>query len=76
MRQNLETLTPGKWIFVDHPAYDTPETRAIHHIGYEQVAQDRQGVTEAWTDPQVLEIVSRRDIRLVSYADVKQGLVK
>jgi predicted glycoside hydrolase/deacetylase ChbG (UPF0249 family) len=76
LRHNLETLTPGKWIFVDHPAYDTPETRAIHHLGYEQVAQDRQGVTAAWTDPHVLEIVSRRDIRLVSYADVKQGLVK
>lgn len=73
LRENLEALAPGKWIFVDHPAYDTLETRAIYHIGYENVAMDRQGVTEAWTDPQVLEIIARRDIRLVSYADVKQG---
>src|SRR5262245_2451178 len=25
LRQNLETLPPGRWIFVDHPAYDQPE---------------------------------------------------
>lgn len=75
LRQNLETLTPGKWIFVDHPAYDTPETRAIYHIGYENVALDRQGVTAAWTDAGVLEIVARRNIHLVSYGDVKRGMV-
>ena len=73
LRQNLETLTPGKWIFVDHPAYDTPETRAIYHIGYENVALDRQGVSAAWTDASVLEIVARRNIHLVSYGDVKRG---
>lgn len=73
LRQNLETLAPGCWIHVDHPAYDTPETREIHHVGYEGVAADRQGVTEAWTDPQVQAIIQRRDIHLVSYGDVKRG---
>ncbi|MBX3010263.1 MAG: ChbG/HpnK family deacetylase [Caldilineaceae bacterium] len=75
LRQNLAALGPGKWIFVDHPAYDTPETRAIYHIGYENVAIDRQGVVEAWTDPEVLAIIARRQIQLVSYGDVKRGLV-
>ncbi len=73
LRQNLETLAPGRWLFVDHPAYDQPETRAIHHPGYENVATDRQGVVDAWTDSQVLKIVEDRGIRLVSYADVRQG---
>ena len=75
LRQNLETLAPGRWIFVDHPAYDHPETRAIYHTGYENVAVDRQGVVDAWTDPQVLEIVARRGIQLVSYGDVRQGKI-
>ena len=75
LRQNLATLPPGKWLFVDPLAFETPETRAIYHIGYEQVALDRQGVTDAWTDPEVVDIVARRNIRLVSYADVKQGKV-
>ena len=73
LRQNLEALPPGRWLFVDHPAYDQPETRAIHHQGYDNVAEDRQGVVEAWTDSQVLEIIATRDIQLVSYADIRQG---
>ena len=75
LRQNLATLAPGRWIFVDHPAYDHPETRAIHHPGYENVAVDRQGVVDAWTDQQVLEIIAARSIQLVSYGDVRHGKV-
>lgn len=73
LRQNLEALAPGRWIFVDHPAYDHPETRALHHPGYENVAVDRQGVVDAWTHSQVLEIIATRGIQLVSYADIRQG---
>jgi chitin disaccharide deacetylase len=73
LRQNLAALPPGRWLHVDHPAYDTPETRAIHHIGYEGVAADRQGVVAAWTDAEVLAIIATRGIRLVSYADVRHG---
>ena len=73
LRQNLAELPPGRWIFVDHPAYDHPETRAIHHAGYENVAADRQGVVDAWTDSRVLEIIATRGIRLVSYGDIRRG---
>lgn len=38
------------------------------------VAVDRAGVTQSWTDPEVLAIVADRGIRLVSYGDVKVGL--
>jgi predicted glycoside hydrolase/deacetylase ChbG (UPF0249 family) len=75
LRQNLETLQPGRWLFVDHPAYDHPETRAIHHRGYENVAIDRQGVVDAWTDSRVLDIVAERGIKLVSYGDVRYGRI-
>jgi hypothetical protein len=34
------------YLFVDHPDLDTPELRAIHHIGYENVADDRQGAED------------------------------
>lgn len=72
LRANLAALEPGRWLFVDHPAYDHPESRAIGHPGYEHVAADRQGVVDAWTDPQVLEIIKDRNIRLVSYGDVRR----
>ena len=76
LRQNLLALQPGRWLFVDHPAYDCPEMRAVHHPGCENVAADRQGVVDAWTDSQVLEIIADRGIQLVSYADVRQGRLR
>jgi predicted glycoside hydrolase/deacetylase ChbG (UPF0249 family) len=74
LAQNLAALTPGNWFFIDHPGYDTPEMRAIHHRGYEHVALDRHGVTTAWTSPQVKEIIQQKQIKLISYGDVKNGL--
>jgi chitin disaccharide deacetylase len=68
----LESLKPGKtYLFVDHPGLDTPELRAIHHIGYEDVAADRQGVTDTWTDPRVRDFIKSKGIQLISYKDLK-----
>lgn len=70
----LDGLEEGKtYLFVDHPGFDTPELRAIHHIGYEQVAADRQGVTETLVDPRVRERLRVRGIRLLSYRDLAAG---
>jgi hypothetical protein len=69
-REIVSELQAGTWLFVDHPAFDTPESRGLGHVGYDDVASDRQGVLDAWTDPEVLAIVKRRGIELVSYADV------
>ena len=66
----LEALSPGTWLFVDHPALDTPEMRATGLVGYETVAVDRQGVTDAWTSPAAKEIVKRRGIELIGYRDL------
>jgi hypothetical protein len=44
--------------------------QAIGHIGYEKVALDRQGVTDMFTSARVKEVIERRKIKLVSYADV------
>jgi predicted glycoside hydrolase/deacetylase ChbG (UPF0249 family) len=66
----LEDLKPGLWLIVEHPGLDTPEMRAIGHRGYENVAEDRQGVTRAFTSARVKEVIRRRGIRLVSYGDV------
>lgn len=66
----LESLTPGTYYFLDHPAYDTPEVRAIFHTGYEAVAADRQGVTDLFTSPKVRNIIRKKGIELISYADL------
>ena len=67
----LERLEPGTYIFVDHPALDTPEMRATGHVGYEEVAIDRQGVTDAWTSAEAQAVVKRRGIELIGYKDLK-----
>lgn len=68
----LNKLEPGNtYLFVDHPGIDTDELRAVHHIGYENVAEDRQGVTETWTNAKVKEVVRKKRIQLVSYADLR-----
>lgn len=67
----LDKLEPGKtYVYVEHPAIDDPEMRAIYHIGYEDVAQGRQDVTTMWTDERVKEALIRKGVQLVSYKDV------
>ena len=66
----LESLKPGLWLFVDHPGMDTPEMRAIGHVGYRHVAADRSGVTKAFTSKKVKRVIEKRRIRLISYADL------
>ena len=69
----LEGLAAGEtYLFVDHPGIDSPELRAIHHVGYENVAADRQGVTDVWTDQRVKYVIKNRGIRLISYADLRK----
>ena len=69
----LDDLKPGNtYLFVEHPGLDTPELKAIHHIGYENVAADRQGVTDLFTDQSIKEAIKKKGIKLISYADLKK----
>jgi chitin disaccharide deacetylase len=66
----LETLGPGLWLHIDHASTDDAEMQAIGHKGYEWVAADRRANFEAWTSPQVREVITRRGIKLTSYRDL------
>jgi len=66
----IERLQPGQWLIVEHPAFDTPEARAIGHKGYENVAADRAGVTLAFVSSKVRDAIARRKVKLISYADL------
>lgn len=69
----LNKLEPGNtYLFVDHPGINTAELQAIHHIGYETVADDRQGVTDTWTNEKVKDIIRKKGIQLISYADLRK----
>jgi chitin disaccharide deacetylase len=67
----LDKLQPGNtYLFVDHPGLDSPELRAIHHIGYEDVATDRQGVVDTWTNEKIKALIKQKGIQLISYKDL------
>lgn len=72
----LEKLEPGFWHMVEHPAYDNPETSALSHIGYTNVGQDRLGVTTALTSQKVLEVIKKRNIKLISYSEAYKLMKK
>jgi predicted glycoside hydrolase/deacetylase ChbG (UPF0249 family) len=68
----LGKLESGKtYLFVDHPGLDGAELRGIHHVGYENVAQDRQGVTDTFTSPRVRARVAALGIQIIGYRDLR-----
>lgn len=69
----LRKLQPGKtYIFIEHPGIDDEELRAVHHIGYEHVAADRQGVTDVFTSEKVKAFIKQKEIQLIGYRDLPQ----
>jgi predicted glycoside hydrolase/deacetylase ChbG (UPF0249 family) len=63
----LDDLKPGLYIHVEHPGMDTPEMRAIGHIGYYTVAEERDAVTKVFTSERVKETIRKKGIRLIGY---------
>ena len=67
----IENLEPGTYMFVEHPAYSVPEMASIGHVGYENVAADRQAATEMFTSPVVKKAIKKKGVKLISYKDLK-----
>ena len=70
----LGKMQVGKnYVFVEHPALDNDEMRAIYHIGYEDVAKHRQDVTTIFTSEKVKKAIVEKGIELVSYKQLLGG---
>lgn len=69
--KSINKLEAGKtYWFIDHPGLDNEELRAVHHIGYENVALDRQGVTDLFTSDKVKAAIKAKGIELIGYRDL------
>lgn len=67
----LEKTEPGKtYIFIDHPAYNDSEMETVMHIGYEDVAVDRQGVTDLLKSQAVAEAIKAKGIKLLTFKEI------
>lgn len=71
----LEKMEEGKrYIFVDHPAYNDSEMQTVMHVGYENVAVDRQGVTDLLKSEEVLKVIQERGIKLIDINTLTKSL--
>lgn len=73
--ENLKKLTPGTYLFVEHPAKDFPEMKPIGHKGNNDVAQSREMVTRVFTSEKVKQVIKEKGIKLISYGDLKNGKI-
>ena len=67
--ENLENLTPGAYLFVEHPARDFHEMQPIGHTGSNDVAKSREMVTRVFTSDKVKKTIEEKNIKLISYDD-------
>ena len=73
----LSKMEKGSYyVTIDHPAVTSPEMEATFHIGYENVAEDRQGVVDLWTSPKVLDYIKTHGIELISFGEAVKRLSK
>lgn len=66
----LENLPAGTHYIVEHPGYEKGDMETVGHKGYENVAIDRQGVTQAFTSKAVMKVIKKRGIKLLSIKEV------
>ncbi len=71
----LRNLKPGrKYMFIDHPAYDDEEMASVFHVGYEDVAADRQGVTDIYKSERVKKAIRDNNVELITVNDLTRSL--
>ncbi|MDR2679563.1 MAG: ChbG/HpnK family deacetylase [Tannerella sp.] len=71
----LDKLEAGKnYIFVDHPAFNGDEMETVGHIGYDWVAEDRQGVTGLLKSDEVKRAIREKGVELINYSELTKSL--
>ena len=68
--EQLGALNAGTYMFIDHPAVESPELRSTGHQGYEDVLEDRTTCLAALVSEEVKAAVAARGIELIGYRDL------
>ena len=69
--ENLENLSSGIYLFVEHPAKDFPEMQPVGHPRNRNVAKQRDLVTKVFTSERVKKTIEKKGIKLISYKNLK-----
>lgn len=65
--KNINNLTSGTYLFVEHPGLDNEEMQAISK---NNIAEARLRVTDVFTSKEVIQALKDKGVVLVSYADL------
>lgn len=76
LAKQLEELTPGLWLLVDHLLVDSPESQALVHTEPADVMKGgvgnlRTAEMQCLLSPRIKEIIARRGIALTDYKGLK-----
>ena len=67
----FDKLEAGKtYLFIEHPAYNTPEMQTIMQKATDRIGKDREYIVKMFTDERVKSAIKAKGIHLVSYADI------
>ncbi|UCH13212.1 MAG: ChbG/HpnK family deacetylase [Bacteroidales bacterium] len=72
LAEYLDSLKPGIWEIICHPALNNEETRGIEGSVYDEdsrMAIYREALTNALISQRIKDIIKQLNIRLVSYSD-------
>lgn len=67
----LDNLSPGTYMFFDHPGMIIEGEELAWHYGAENDGIYRAEVTKALISKQIQEVIRRRNIKLIGYNDLK-----
>jgi hypothetical protein len=70
--ENIEKLTAGTYLFVEHPAKNFEEMKSIGHINNRDVAIQREWITRIFTSKKVKASIKKKGVKLISYGDYKE----
>ena len=63
-------LSPGTYIFIDHPAVASETMADVGHVGYEDVREDRVSCLETLTSVELMTLIEQLGIELIGYRDL------
>ena len=67
----LKKAEKGKTYWtIEHPGFDVPEMEGMFTRAGEDVGEDRQDVTNTFTDPAILQYIRDNGIELISFGDI------
>lgn len=69
--KNINALTPGTWVFVEHPGLEDAEMQNVRSNPAFNLGKDRQVVTDIWTNEKVKKALEEKGVELISYKDIE-----